>query len=95
MPLIFDGRNWFELDYLISAVPARTSGLVVTMLRGDPVTLSGPQAEVLRAQLMAASLPPPPPPAVDGTVGEVTYARRVKLTHPADPSSIVGPPQDQ
>lgn len=106
MPLAYDGRNWYGLEWLISAIrpepidPSQPAELIVTMLRGDPLPLRGPQAEALMQQLLAATNPAPVQgpvaPGAAPVADEPLLARRVTLSQqqPAE-SSILGSPQDQ
>lgn len=93
-----DRRNYRNLDHIISALepgteePGDGSGLVVTMLRGDPVTLRGAQAEAFRSHLLAVAVEHPPAEARapdPGVHGHSVMPRpRPAVGFPCGPSSL-------
>ena len=92
--ITLDGRNFRNPRYIISALvpgteePGEGSGLVVTMVRGDPVTLHGPLAQAMQEQLLSlADAPSPSGPSAPGEPppgARVVVGHRVAVPDPAN-----------
>jgi hypothetical protein len=91
-----DGKNFRNLDYLISALQPGTEGegepptLIVTMLCGEPCTLTGSDATAMLAYLRSASLVPPAGPQPSPTGPPIGSQVVVGHELPVEPQPTAG-----
>lgn len=96
MPIVSDGRAAaFNTRYLISAIRGKlllgepegveAADLVVTMLRGLPTRIHGPQADRLMDEILRIAEPvPAPADDREPVIAHSTMARRPDTASPAE-----------